>query len=402
MKISFNEALNLTFSNICRLGPELIPVMESVGRIAASNVVGLVDSPSVDASMKDGYAVVSSDLDLAAPDNPIELEVIGSVGAGEKCELSVKKGKAIRILSGAPIPKGCDAVLAEEFVQKDGKSRITAFADAHPGRNILHKGMDVSAGEILASDGQTITPQLVGLLVAGGISEISVTRLPRVGLLATGDEVLMPGRKLEKGKLYASNIALQQAWLASRTIRAISRIAGDSLEDLTKALESMLKEVDVMVTSGAAWKGDKDLIIKALELMGWERIFHRIKLGPGKAVGMGILEGKKVFCLPGGPPSNEAAFLLIAFPGILRAAGVQGTPYRRITGRLESEVSGQITWTQVIHCKIENNGAIWRVFPLEMKRRLQSMARSQALFLIPEGVDRIPAGSEVEVMLLAT
>ena len=398
-KISFKEALSLALENVTRLGSELIPVMNSVGRAAAENVAALVDSPSVDASMKDGYAVVSNDVEHASPTNPVTLEAIGSLGPGENSHISVKRGKAIRILSGAPIPEGCDAVLADEFAQSENRS-VTAVADAHPGRNILFKGIDVEVGETLVIDGREITPQVVGLLVAGGVSEIKVTRRPRVGLLATGDEVLMPGRPIEAGKLYASNLALQQAWLTSRSIPSVSITANDSFNDLTRTVESMLLETDVIITSGGAWKGDRDLIISVFESLGWKQIFHRVKLGPGKAIGMGILNGKTIFCLPGGPPSNEAAFLLIAFPAVCKISGHEGSPFMRITGRLESEISGQETWTQVVHCLLTKQGNEFRLTPLEMKRRLVSMARTQAIVLIPEGIERIPAGSEVDFILL--
>ena len=225
--------------------------------------------------------------------------------------------------------------------------------------------------------------------------------MPRVGLLATGDEVLMPGRQIEKGKLYASNLAFQQAWLTSRSIPTVARIANDSFHNLTRVIESMLPEIDVIITSGGAWKGDRDLIISVLESLGWKRIFHKIKLGPGKAIGMGILNGKTIFCLPGGPPSNEAAFLLIAFPAVCRIAGDEDSPFVRFIGRLSSEITGQKTWTQVVHCVVEKQGKEFHLTPLEMKRRLLSMARAQAIVLIPEGVERIPAGSAVEFILLS-
>jgi molybdopterin molybdotransferase len=156
----------------------------------------------------------------------------------------------------------------------------------------------------------------------------------------------------------------------------------------------------VIITSGGAWKGDRDLIVRVLESLGWKRIFHKIKLGPGKAVGMGILDGKAIFCLPGGPPSNESAFLLIAFPAVCRIAGLEGSPFMRLTGRLKSEITGQKTWTQVIHCTVRKHGNEFHLTPLEMKRRLLSMARTQAIVLIPEGVEKIPAGSDVDFLLL--
>jgi molybdopterin molybdotransferase len=400
LKISFDEALSLALGNVSRLEPEIVPIAAGVGRIVVEDVAAMVDSPSVDASVKDGFAVVSDDVEHASNATPVTLEVISSLGAGESSKVPIKRGTAIRILSGAPIPEGCDAVLADEFAQS-GRGRVSAIADAHPGRNILFKGADVTSGEILARAGQELSPPVIGLLVAGGISQVKVARRPRVGLLATGNEVLLPGHEIEKGKLYASNVALQQAWFASRSVPSTTRIAKDSPEELAKAIGSMLAETDVIITSGGAWKGDRDLIIRVLESLGWHEIFHRIRLGPGKAVGMGILSGKPIFCLPGGPPSNEAAFLLIAFPAVCKMAGYEKPPFLSLTGRLASEVKGQENWTQVIHCRVEKNEAsAYRLIPLDMKRRLMTMAQAQAYVLIPEGTAGFAADEETAFTLL--
>jgi molybdopterin molybdotransferase len=373
--------------------------MDGVGRTAARDVVANVDSPSVDSSIKDGYAVISGDLKHASPSNPVELKVKGSLAAGDKPHGPVEPGGAIRILSGAPIPRGCDAVLADEFA-RGGEGSVTAFADAHPGRNILFRGDDVRSGERLLEKGEIINPQKVGLMAAGGVRELMVFRLPRVGLLATGNEVIMPGRDIEEGKLYASNLALQRAWLQYHSIPVTLNSAGDSLDDLKTAALSILNEADILITSGGAWKGERDLIITALEHLGWTQIYHRVRLGPGKAIAMGLLEGKVIFCLPGGPPSNEAAFLLLALPAVCATAGHKEGPFLNLTGRLDSDINGQMTWTQVVHCSLTRHEGEWLLRPIEMKRRIISMARAQAIVLIPEGVERIRRGEEVEFRLL--
>ena len=304
------------------------------------------------------------------------------------------------MLSGAPIPEGADAVLAEEFAEV-GPGQIKAMAHSEPGRNILTKASEIRAGEVLVRAAEMLAPAKIGLVVAGGIEEAWVFRRPVVGLLATGSEVLLPGERPETGKLFASNLALQDAWLRLWSMTTRVRQAGDSFEDLTSAVESMLSECDVLLTSGGAWKGDRDLIVKVLDQLGWELIFHRVRLGPGKAVAMGFLGGKPIFCLPGGPPSNEAAFLLIAFPAVTQMAGYPSSPYRRLTGVLEKEVSGQKDWTQVIHCRTERRGPSICLIPLDGKRRLSSMARADGLVLIPEGIDHIPAGAAVQFICLA-
>ncbi len=392
--IGFNQAVDLAMRNINLLETETISIINAVNRISAEDVCSIVDSPSINASIKDGYAVISRDILNAAPDSPVKLKIIGSIAAGDQADQVVTPGKTIRILSGAPIPTGADAVLAEEFTEAE-ESDIFAKADAENGRNILPQGSDVKKGEILAKTGQKLAPAMISLLVAGGISQVSVFRKPVVGLLATGSEVLLPGKSLQKGKLFASNIALQNAWFTFLGMKTNIQVAGDTFEDISNRVKDLLAISDVLVTSGGAWKGDRDLIIKVLSDLGAEILFHRVRMGPGKAVGMAQLHGKTVFCLPGGPTSNEMAFIMIAFPAILKMAGFNRSPYLHLTGKLDKEIKGQSDWTQFIQCMIIQNGPEVMLSPMKMKSRLASMSKTQAIVLIPEGVEKIPSGSVI-------
>ena len=397
--IGFAQASELARTGITPLGLETVAASELVGRVCGRDVIASIDYPSADSSLKDGYAVFSRDVAHAEASSPVELKIVGMLGAGDPCTLKVSQGTAVRVLSGAAIPSGSDAVLAEEFAEEES-GRLRALACAEPGRNILAKGSEIAESETLIRAGQLLTPSRVSLVVAGGLDRASVFRRPKVGLLATGNEVLLPGSPSETGKLFASNLALQDAWLRSWAIDTIVQGAGDSFEDLTAVVESMLSTCDVLLTSGGAWKGDRDLIVKVLEGLGWEQIFHRVRMGPGKAVAMGFLRGKPIFCLPGGPPSNEAAFLLIAFPAVLRMAGYSGSPYPLFSGILEEDLSGQIDWTQVIHCRAERQQLTIHLIPLNSRQRLRSMARADGLVLVPEGVEHIPAGTTVRYLCL--
>ncbi len=399
--IGFRQALELTMTNTSPLGLETVATSDVVGRVCGKDVIALIDYPSTDSSLKDGYAVLSEYVSTASPDNPVTLDVVGAVNAGDPCHAAVEKSTAVRILSGAPIPQGATAVLAEEFAEASGP-QVRALACAEPGRNILFKGAEISKGETLVQKGQTFTPSRISLVVAGGLERVSVFRLPKVGLLATGDEILLPGVLPEGGKLFASNVALQQAWLSSRSIQTTIRRSSDCFEDLAVAVESMLSEADILITSGGAWKGDRDLIVKVLDTLGWQKLFHRVRIGPGKAVALGFLGKKPVFCLPGGPPSNEVAFLMIAFPAVLRMAGYKGSPYLHLTGILEKRVSGQKDWTQAFYCQTERRDSSIYLMPLETRPRLQALSRACGLVLIPEGVESIPAGTPVDFICLTT
>lgn len=392
--IGFNEAVALALGNVSPLPAESSETLAATGRVAATEIRACVDSPSSDVSMKDGYAVISADVASAVPSRPIELKLVGVVEAGATTPVFIVPGTAARILSGAVIPRGANAVLAEEFTEVE-QGTVRAFADAQPGRNILRTGTDVAAGEVLVQPGEELSPANIGRLTAGGISEAKVFRRPRVGLLATGDEVLLPGRPLKEGKLYASNIALQEAWLRSRGIECTIGICRDSFDELSASIASMIESLDALITSGGAWKGDRDLVVKVLDRLGWESMFHRVRMGPGKAVGMGLLRGKPVICLPGGPPSNEMAFLMIAFPAVLRMAGHTRPAFVELYGRLLEEVTGQADWTQFVHCTLSRHETELHLTPLNIKRRLCAMSRTQAIVKIPEGVERLNAWSIV-------
>ncbi len=195
---------------------------------------------------------------------------------------------------------------------------------------------------------------------------------------------------IEEGKFFASNLALQNAWLTAWSISAILRQSGDSVENLRSEVESILSECDILLTSGGAWKGDRDLIVQVLDALGWNLIFHRVRMGPGKALAMGSLAGKPIFCLPGGPPSNEAAFLVIAFPSVLRLAGYTGYPYLRLSGILDKNVGGHKDWTQVIHCRVTKQGSSTHLMPLDStsrpapwQKRVVSWSYPRALISFP-------------------
>jgi len=166
-----------------------------------------------------------------------------------------------------------------------------------------------------------LTPALTGLLAAGGLEQVKVYPSPRVAVVATGDEVIAPGHPLQPGQLYASNIVTLYSWLHHFGMSGETAVVRDRPDELEMTFQKLLSRNDALLTSGGAWKSERDLTTRVLDEMGWEMFFHRVRIGPGKAVALGILDGKPIFCLPGGPPSNEMAFLQIALPGLLQMAG---------------------------------------------------------------------------------
>lgn len=400
LPIGLEEALNLTIERVCCLDNETLDLLNSVDRVAAEDLYAKVDSPSVDASLKDGYAVLSHEIAAASPSNPIRLRLAGCVAAGARQDVPVTSGTAVRVLTGAKLPQGANAVVAEEFVTLEGEE-IVVKNIAEPGRNILPRGCDVARGKKIISRGQCLTPGQVGILAAAGHSRISVVRNPYVAIVATGDEVVAPGQPLPDGKLYASNMTTLGSWCQRYGFRTQTTVVKDESDAIFNALTALSRETDAIITSGGAWTGDRDLVAAILERMGWEQVFHRIRIGPGKAVGFGLLGPKPVFILPGGPPSNLMGFLQIALPGLLKLGGRYEPGLPRITVRLASDLTGRYAdWTQFVFGMIERQKDLPVFTPLLNSSRLRSMAEAQAVAAIPEGHTMIPAGSVITAQLL--
>jgi molybdopterin molybdotransferase len=397
--IGFNEAFQLTIAHALSAGTEVITILNSSGLVAAKDVISAVDSPSVDASLKDGYAVISDDISKASKDNPIKLKMIDSVAAGDNCQRILKPGEAIRILTGAPLPEGTQAVLTEEFTSRDDVY-INAYADARPGRNVLEKGSDVKVGQVLVRAGETMIPQRVGLLIAGGITEVEVYKKPKIGLLATGSEVIMPGQPMSDGKVYASNVGFQQAWLTMVGFDVSVLSASDSVERISESMKELSATCDVVITSGGAWKGERDLTASVIDLLGGKMVYHRLRLGPGKATGMGIVNNCLVYCLPGGPSSNMFGFVMLVLPALFKMSGFKHLPFFSLKGILAKDISGQTDWTNLVQCEIIKNGPDIVLNPRKIKSRLIAMATNHAIVIIPEGVEKFKKGDAVPFICL--
>ena len=401
LTIGFNDALAMTLENIVTTESEIVELFEGVNRIASENLKAKVDSPSVKASLKDGYAVLSADIEKATLDTPVALKLLGSVTPGIPKDYEVVKGTTLRVLTGSKIPRGADAVLAEEHTKlKNGD--VIALNNAEPGRNILPKGVDVSIGKQIVSRGTRLTPGMVGMLAAAGHDKIPVFQNLKIAVIATGDEVIAPGQPLTEGKLYASNMMTLNAWCHRIYLDTQTAIVKDDPDAMLNALRSAADSNDAILTSGGSWTGDRDLVAHTLNQLGWRKVFHRVRIGPGKGVGFGLLNNKPVFILPGGQSSNLIAFLEIALPGLLKLAGDRSPGLPTMNARLASDLNVKhADWTQFIFGTIESHHGELPLFkPLLGSSRLSSMAEAQAIVACKEGLTHLSKGTVVSIQLL--
>jgi molybdopterin molybdotransferase len=402
--VGYREAFNLIIANAGMVGVEEIALAEGAGRIAAEDIIALVSYPGADVSLKDGFAVKSADVADASPRHPVRLRIIGSVFAGSRFDGEVTAGSAVKVYAGAPIPRGAGAVVSGEFAEEISPQEIAIRADAAPGRNILRAGDEVSAGATIIRQGSRLLPGYLGLAAAAGVSRVSVYRQPLAAVVGVGDEVVAPGSDLRPGQLYASNLVTMQAWLASFGVSCIASVVNDSEKDIMRELKNRLPAVDVVLTSGGAWGSERDLVIGALDKLGWREVFHHVRMGPGKGIAFGLYEGKPVFCLPGGPASNEMAFLQLVLPGVLRLGGDTRPPLPSVSARLTENLKGRHpAWTEFKDAVLTREASgNYSVALYRQRSRLQAIAAANSLVCIPEGVVALSAGDIVPVQVLAS
>jgi len=398
--IGYKEALELTLSHVSCGSTETLPLERLVGRTLAEDVRARVDCPSVSTSRKDGFAVVAADLSQADEQHPVRLKVLGSLSAGDRRQLAIHRGQTVRVTTGAPLPEGADAVLSEEFCRRESDA-IEAFNTAGAGRNIHQQGRDICTGDTIAAKRVKLNPARIGLLAASGLAAAEVYKYPKVAVIATGDEVVAPGRKLRRGQLYASNMVEICAWLSQIGLAYTTELVADKKEDIKTAIAKHLPDVDAFLTSGGAWGSERDLILDVVAELNWQGIYHRVRMGPGKPVGFGLLEDKPFFCLPGGPPSNEMAFLQLGMPALLKMRGEQPVAFSTVSANLAQPVNGNKGWTDFIHGRLEKRPNGLYVHPARLKSALQSMAQKEALIIIPEDLEKIDAGQIIDIQLLS-
>jgi molybdopterin molybdotransferase len=401
--VGYQEAFQLICSNVKAAGVEELPLALSVGRIAAADVVAAISYPSADVTLKDGYAVVSLDVARASARHPVRLKIAGSVYAGSRNDVRVKPGYTIKVYSGAPIPPGAEAVVSVELCEEISPDEVLIKADAAMGRNVLVAGGEVREGKIIVKKGARLLPGYLGLAAAAGINRVSVYRRPVIAIIGVGDEVVAPAASLNPGQLYASNLVTMEAWLVSFGISCVTSIARDKEAAIKRELLKHIQDVDVIITSGGAWGSERDLVIGVLNGLGWHEIFHHLRLGPGKGIAFGLWENKPVFCLPGGPASNEMAFIQLALPGILRICGDARQPLPTVSARLMENVKGRHpAWTEFKDAVLTRDSkGNYSVRLYKHRSRLQAIASANGLICIPEGINSLSTGEVIPVQVLA-
>lgn len=337
--ITVEQARQRAMENARALGEEEVDLHSSVGRVLSRDVLSDMDVAPFDNSSMDGFAVRSQDLLAASQDSPVALRVLAEEGAGSVFSGTVGQGCAVRIMTGAPIPAGVDAVVKYELVQGGESAGTDAVftAPCKPGENIRRAGEEFRAGDVVLRAHETVNPFGMGLLASVGATKVSVYRRPVVGVFSIGSELVAPDRRPEPGMIRNSNTAclcglVADAWCEVRAYPIVS----DDRDAIKEALSAALSECDAVVTAGGASKGDFDFINGVIADMG-QVLFDFISLRPGKRQTMGVVDGKPVWGLSGNPAAAAVGFELLARPVLRAMQGMPDLPRPVVRARLAAD-----------------------------------------------------------------
>lgn len=315
----------------CPAGPqELIPVRRSLGSVQAAAAISVIASPAFNNAAMDGFAVRSADTAGASPEKPVDLPVVGERRVGARAEAAAPgPGCALRVATGALTPPSFDAVVPLEqamVVERERTTHLRLTGPAASGRNLRFEGEEYPAGASLDFTGRRLHAGHIALLSAAGVSELSVRKPPPLALLTTGDEVRPPGEALAPGEIANANASWLSAWCAERRLPvAFSSHVADDARKLADAFQSACDAgARVLISSGSASVGERDVLRSALELLGARVVFHGVAIRPGKPALFALLKnGAPVFGLPGNPLATAVGMRFLAWPGIRRIMGME-------------------------------------------------------------------------------
>ena len=411
--ISVEEARERVLGYFDVLQPETRPILEADGQVLAEDVEGRFDIPPLDNSAMDGYALRTEDIRGASETLAVTLRVTGAVAAGQLPTVSVEPGTAIRIMTGAPIPEGADAVVPFEDTDEVDRrasgqslSEIAIREDVPAAANVRPAGQDVRAGERVLDSGTVLRSAEIGVLAALGRGSVRVVRRPVAAILATGDELVEVGQDLQAGSIYDVNsyslsVAVQRAGGVPRLLG----IARDNLDDLDAKLQAGL-EADILVTSAGVSKGDYDIVKDVLARRGEIELWS-VRMRPAKPLAFGVLNGpggRRVphLGLPGNPVSALVGFEQIGRPAILKMMGKTRLARPTLRATLEEPIhnfDGRRVYARAIVTR--RDGAYYaRLTGHQNSNILTSMARANGLAVCPEDVAVKEAGEEVEVQMV--
>jgi len=396
--ISVAEARQRIVAALTPLPPEQVSLADALGRTLAQDVAARRTQPPVAVSAMDGYAVRAADVATI----PATLKLVGYVPAGGLFEGKVGPGEAVRIFTGAPVPDGADAIVIQENAKADGKTVRVVDGKAPPGRFVRPAGLDYKAGDVLLKTGRVLTARDIGLAAGMNVPWLKVRRKPRIAILATGDEIVMPGDPIGPAQIVSSNgLALAGLVTASGGVAIDLGIAPDSADAL-KVLAAGAQGTDMLVTTGGASVGDHDLVQRVLGEVGLEIDFWKIAMRPGKPLMFGKMGATPLLGLPGNAVSAMVCGVIFLAPAIRAMLGVADAGPAYPTARLGCDLPENDEREDYLRARLgfDGEGPVATPFPKQDSSMFAFMASADCLVIRPPHAPPLKAGAPVNIIPL--
>jgi len=399
--IKVDEARKIILEKIKVQGTEKVSISEALGRILSEDIIARRNNPPMDNSAMDGYALKAKDIELATSENPIKLEVIEDLAAGYSPKMTIQSGQAVRIMTGAPIPEGADAVIMQEDTERNENS-VQVKDKAEIRENIRDAGEDVREGETVIKKGAKLLPAHIGMMAVVGRSSVLVGRRPSVAILSTGDEIKDLDDSLSGPCIYNSNGYMLAAQVKSAGgIPSYLGIARDNEEDLMEKFNWAL-QCDMVVSSGGVSVGDYDLVKASLKKMGQEMLFWKVAMKPGKPLAFGRIDTVPIFGLPGNPVSSFVSFEQFVRPSIRKMMGASQLSHLLVQAKLTHTVHKKAGRQHFLSAYVKWENGTCTVSPTQEQGSgiLKSTVNANGLLIFPLELTEMTKGTEVTVQLL--
>jgi molybdopterin molybdotransferase len=392
--VSLEQAIEILRQSIDRIKDiEEVSLLSANGRVLADDVIADIDNPPFDRSPLDGFAVRAADTKVGQ-----KLAVIGTVFAGGEFVGEIRRGQAVRIMTGAMLPKGCDAVIAQEDTAKDRDGTLAVFKKLAAGQNFVRRGEDYKKGDILLKQDTRLNSVALGVLASLGRAVVRVWRRPRVFLAATGDELTAPRERRARGKIYDSNLYMLAARLAELGCAVEGKIILPDDENFVKDTLAAAENADLIITTGGVSVGERDIMHEAVKKMAAKHLFWRVAVRPGSPVLAYRLGNSLGLALSGNPFAALATFELLARPVLAKLARDKNINYVRRRAVLADSFLKKSPIRRFVR-GIYEDGRLF-LTAKNSSGMLASATRCNALADIPKGSAELLAGDTVDVILL--
>lgn len=399
------EASERILAEIRQLQVESVPLRQALGRVCAEDIAATVTMPPWSNSSMDGYAVRSADITPVMSGEPVKLRVVATIEAGQFAPRRLKRGEAMRIMTGAPVPEGADSVIRKEHTD-GGSAKVEIREATDVWKNIRPAGEDFHAGDLIAKRGAPVKPALIGVLASSGVSMIKTFKRPRVAIISSGNELVDIDdfdEVVAQRRIVSSN---------SYTLDALTRVAGglpvdlgiaaDTKASLKRKLESA-RDCDLILTSAGVSVGDLDYTRDVFATLGGEQRFWRVKMRPGAPLAFGMLDGVPWLGVSGNPVSAMVSFELFVRPVLRKMQGHSALFRRTVTVTVEEDVKIGAKLTHFLRAIVARNGdgtLVARLTGHQSSGALTSMAKANALLIVPATSPKVSKGSQLRALML--